>query len=92
MASIEKNPNFDTTPFHVIVRAFGDEPVRLRAINVHKGFVEVAGKDDTKSVGFRRDWVFRFDEGLYGRLREAFDKGDEKSLIRLWQQASPLVQ
>ena len=73
--------------YDVIVKAFKNEPVRLRAIGTRGHAIEVAGSDRTKSIGFPADCVYRLDNRLYKQLRTAFDAGDEQRLAKLWEQA-----
>jgi hypothetical protein len=74
----------------VMVRAYKDEPVQLAALEVATTYVIVAGTDRTKTIGFPRDCVFRFDNGLFARLRMAYEKGSAATLSKLWAMAEPL--
>ncbi|HKC82906.1 MAG TPA: hypothetical protein VKD46_02795, partial [bacterium] len=71
----------------VLARAFADEPVRLRAVRVADGVVEVAGEDAALSIGWPPAFAYRFDAALFGRLRAAYDRGDQATLTRLWGKA-----
>lgn len=42
----------------VIVRAYADEPVELRAIGDGIGYVQVVGQDTSQSIGFPDDRVY----------------------------------
>ena len=88
MSRVQKSP---TTRGRrtVMVRAYGDEPVRLTALGVlSTGAVEVVGADPNRSTGFPVKDVFRFDARLYDRLRAAFDNGDHEGLTALWSEAT----
>ena len=73
----------------IIVRAFQNEPVKLKAVSYDDGRVEVAGVDEEKSINLPQEFVYSFQDDLFGNLREAYERGDERSLSHLWQQASP---
>ena len=68
----------------VMVRAFGGEPVRLRARYHHGQHVEVVGADEEMAIGFPAEDVFDYDETLCGRLKAAFEGGDNSALSALW--------
>lgn len=73
----------------VIVRAYGDEPVPLKLLSMRNGVVEVAGEDEAKPLGFTTDIVYPFDDGLFSKLKEAYETGDRGSLTQLWREARP---
>jgi hypothetical protein len=76
-------------PQTVMVRAFGNEPVKLRALGFLEGAVRVAGNDDNKTVGFPSEDVFRFDTSLFEKLKAAYRKSNLQQLISLWKDAMP---
>ncbi len=71
----------------VIVRSFRNEPVKLRVLSVREDAVEVAGSDPSRSIGYPRRLVYRFDEELFDQLRAAFAAGDRQRLDALWRKA-----
>jgi len=75
----------------VIVRAWGDEPVRLRALATGKGFVEVAGSDDELSLGWPIAFAYCDSDELFEALRGAYERGDVQGLARSWGQAKALA-
>lgn len=75
----------------VIVRAYGDEPVRLKAIAVRAGRVEVARTDESKSMLYWSALVYRFTPDLFEQLRDAYNAKDTVALRALWQKAEHYV-
>lgn len=73
----------------VMVRAYRNEPVKLAAVGAAPGAVLVAGGDPGKAIGFPVGAVFRLDLDLFGRLRAAFDAGDQARLEEFWRAAEP---
>ncbi len=71
----------------VIVRAYGDEPVRLHAVDFYPDCVEVFGQDPAKSIRYLRALVFRDDEALFEQLSHAFSEGAGDKLVTLWASA-----
>jgi hypothetical protein len=80
----QKNPDY------VIVRAFGDEPVRLIAVSIHPDSIEVANPNDrAQSIGFRPDYVYKFEDGLFNQLKAAYQLKQTDKLTVLWGKAMP---
>jgi len=71
----------------VIGRAYGDKLIKLIPVSDWGSAVEVRREGDRDSVGFRKEAIYRFDQGLFDRLRAAFDGNDRKTLMRLWNSA-----
>jgi hypothetical protein len=71
----------------IIVRAYGDEPVRLHAVGSRGDVVEVAGQDREKRIGFPPNDVYEFDRNLFDHLRSAFVDNDRAKLRELWAKA-----
>ena len=71
----------------VIVRAFGDEPVRLLAyrLNLQAHTVYVGSSDASRPVGFPVDDVFDFDAELYRELQAAYSSGNKTRLLDLYE-------
>ena len=49
--------------------------------------LKVRREGDRDSIGFRKEAIYRFDQGLFDSLRAAFDGKDRKTLMRLWNSA-----
>lgn len=73
----------------VIGRAFGDEPVKLCVLSDRGAAVEVKAQGDQHSIGFRKEWVFRFDPLLFSKLSAAYSQRDSEALAALWASAEP---
>lgn len=69
----------------VIIRAYGNEPVRLRAIRYDEKMVEVIGADPDKPVCFPIQWVYSDNEETYKKLLAAYEAGDAERLLMLWK-------
>jgi hypothetical protein len=78
--------NFHPQHPPVIVRAFGDEPVRLFAyrLNLQASTVYVGNEAATRPVGFPIDDVFDFDAELYQNLQAAYASGNKAELSDLY--------
>ena len=75
-------------PADVIVRAFGGEPVRLKATGrIGPSTIEVVGADESKAIGFPAADVYRFAPSVFKALRSAYDKGDPAKLEKAWNSA-----
>ncbi len=75
----------------VIVRAYGDEPVCLKALSLRDGRVEVAKEDESKSISLPQSFVYRFTPDLFKRLREAYQSDDKSELKQYWRSAEVYV-
>jgi hypothetical protein len=71
----------------VIVRAYGDEPVKLIAVSREAGAVLVTGIGGGKSIGFPSRDVYHFAADVYAALLDAYDSGDRQALLSRWQEA-----
>jgi hypothetical protein len=85
MSSDETNEMGQTSC--VIGRAYGGEPIKLIPVSDWGNAVEVRREGDRDSIGFRKDAIYRFDQGLFDSLRAAFEGKDRKTLMRLWSSA-----
>jgi hypothetical protein len=83
--STEKN---HTESSFVIIRAFGDEPVRLQVVKVSRKAVFVTGTDASISMPFHIQRAYRFDHELYRKMRTEYEAGHRESLIALWETAT----
>jgi hypothetical protein len=68
----------------VIGRAYRDEPILLFALADWGAAMEVRCKGDTRYIGFRKAWLYQFDQALFDQLRAAFEANDREELNRLW--------
>ena len=73
----------------VLGRAFKDRPVKLIALQNRGAAVEVKAEGDQHSIGFRKEWVFRFDPQLFSKLSAAYSQRDSEALADLWANAEP---
>lgn len=71
-------------PVEVMVRSYGDEPVRLRAIARDFQRVTVCGANSQHALRYPADLVFDYDEDRFRAILRAFEGEDEGSLKRLW--------
>jgi hypothetical protein len=72
-----------------LVRAFGDEPRRLRAAWEEDGTLRVYGSDE-ESIPYPSVYVYEFEPQLFADLRAAYIRGDEAELSTLWTRARGL--
>lgn len=71
----------------VIIRAFADEPVLLKAVGGNEKSIDVIGRDSDKMVSFSRQYVYCFDSDLFDRLKSAFHDKRRAVLEDLWMKA-----
>ena len=71
----------------VIVRGYGDEPVRLQAVGYDGKTVEVVGDDPNQSVNFPVQWIYADRKHTYESLKAAYEAGDSARLSALWKSA-----
>jgi hypothetical protein len=81
----------------VLVRAFGDEPVRAVYWDAVPGSVGICNpdlyvgwterQDNPRPIGFPEACVFLFDESLLEQLMVAYAKHDANRLSALWEKA-----
>jgi hypothetical protein len=69
------------TQIEVIVRSWGDEPVRLFLYRVDNNHVYVGNSAGNRVIGLPAEQVYLFDRTTYSDLRRAFDAGDSDRLI-----------
>jgi hypothetical protein len=70
----------------VLVRAFGDEPVLLKAQTDH-GEIVVFRESLENGIPYPRAYVYEWDAGLFAELRRAFEQHDQGMLNELWSRA-----
>jgi hypothetical protein len=83
---------------YCIARAFRDEPLRRLVVGsahrvifvLNPDLPQAAGGSEEAGVGFPVDAVYEFDEGLFTKLRDAYDRGDRAELWVAWEQATRL--
>ncbi len=85
MSSIHSRNFFD-----VIVRAYGDQPVRLKGRN-SGGQLEVHRDDPQQSMGWPLQWAYQDDRGTFETLEAAWKSGDQKALQAAWSGAKPIT-
>ena len=68
----------------VVVRAWGDEPVRLTLNRVTDTHCYVGHKGKPYEVGIRHDHVFTCPKDRYIDMRNAFEQGDFPKLRELY--------
>jgi hypothetical protein len=73
----------------LIGRAFKDEPVKLMAIADWGVALEVRNEGGGGSIGFRKEWLYRFDAQLFSKPSAAYSWRDSKALRALWASAEP---
>ena len=73
---------------HVIVRGYGDEPVRLLLYRTENmGRVAFVGSESsTRPIGLPREQVYAFDARFFGQLRTAYETANQKELATLYEQ------
>lgn len=71
----------------VMVRAYGDEPVRMKVLESGPDSTLVAREAGAPSIGFPSSLVYAFDAALYAELRRVYEAGDSETLRGLWKNA-----
>jgi hypothetical protein len=72
-----------------LIRAFGDEPRKLRAAS-EGSMVMVFGPEGDESIPYPSAFVYEFEDQLFSDLAAAYGRGDQSNLSALWQRARPL--
>lgn len=73
----------------VIARSFDGRPTQVALVSEGSEAVVIKGLTGDSELGLRREWVFRWDEGLFCQLTEAYERSDSEALSELWGQAEP---
>lgn len=68
----------------VIVRAWGNEPVKINLYRIDNTRCYVGSEKSKFPIGLPCDQVFAFDVDRYSQLRTAFCDGDVRKLSELW--------
>lgn len=76
--------NDDTPRIPVLVRSWGDEPVKLFLYAIDNNRCLVGSQNGTRSFGLPVDQVFSFDLDRFANLSTAFKQGDMDKLGELW--------
>ena len=76
----------------VIVRSYGDEPVRMVALQDLGNAVEVAREGSDVSIDINRIYVYEYSDEAFHRLSEAFRSGDTSLVRSAWKSATPISQ
>lgn len=79
----------------VIAKAYGGAPLQREVVSsderlvfvVNPSLVNAVANVESTAVGFRRETVFPYRDGLFADLRAAFDSGDASALEREWARA-----
>ena len=74
--------------FDAIVRAYGDEPVRVTAVRTPTGGFEIYRTDRHRRLGWPPNLIYQFDSLAFDGLRAAYDSGDNARLLALWRSLS----
>lgn len=74
----------------IMVKGFEDCPSRLWLIEDNGEVVVAQSLMSDATIGLHREWVFRWSEGLFSRLEEAYERSDSEALSKLWERAEPL--
>jgi len=72
-----------------IGRAYADEPIKLFVIRELDRSADVIAEDEVEPhpIGFRREWLYRFEPKVFADLRAAYQRRDAVELRRLWASA-----
>ena len=81
--STKKSPNHD----YVIIRAFEDEPVKLRLVGIRGEAIDVVGADESLPMPFHAYRAYRFEESTFSGLRSAYEGRRRDRLDELWDKA-----
>jgi hypothetical protein len=68
----------------VIVRAWGDEPVKVFLYAIENNRCIVGASDGVRTLSLPADQVFYFDVDRLTSLSTAFQQGDRRKLGELW--------
>ena len=71
----------------VIVRAAGDEPVKLNIVNIEGHVAELVGADPRNTIGFPIELIYTYDEALFRQIADAYAAGNTTQLQKHWGQA-----
>ena len=74
ISTVDKSRHNRTKGPKVLVRAYGGEPVPLRAVKAHGGVVEVMGKGGAR-IGIPLAEVFQINEEVFSSLFAAYQAG-----------------
>ena len=69
----------------VLIRAYGDEPIRAIALSVRRGVVRITRSAGATEIDFPSDSVYRFTSRRYSELVKAFTSGKRAALVSLWK-------
>ena len=77
-------------PIEIMVKGFEDCPSRLGLMEDNGEVVVAQSLTSDATIGLHREWVFRWDDALFCRLEEAYERSDSVTLSELWELAEPL--
>jgi hypothetical protein len=72
-----------------IGRAHAGEPVSLLIFADNGSTALVIGEQEQPPwpIGYKKEWLYEFSAGLFGKLRKAWERRDTDELTRLWANA-----
>ena len=88
LGGIMQENNGDALKPLVMVRAWGNEPVRLYLHRIDNKRCYVGCKASTSPIGLPDDQVFAFDLDRFNVLYTTFQQGDVNKLSELWANIS----
>lgn len=91
MSSPELCPSVESY-VEVIVRAFGEEPVVLKAKGGSESSINVFGLDEKKSLSYPIAFVYEYEPQLFEQLEAAYTASDKEKLSLIWQMAKHYEQ
>lgn len=65
---------------------------RISKLTVYKDHVEVGSEDGSAALRVLANDVYKFDESLFRRIRNAQSEGDESLIQELWSKATHLKE
>jgi hypothetical protein len=68
----------------VLVRAWGDEPVKLLLHRIENNRCYVGNERTTRPIGLPPEQVFAYDEDIFLHMRAQFDTGNTSKLGEEW--------
>lgn len=71
----------------VLVRSYGGQPLKLKAIRNRGDVIEVARDNPAQSIGHWPEDVFVFDDNLYYQLCASYDAEQMDEVASMWARA-----
>lgn len=76
--------NNSSWPPVVMVRGWGDEPVRMVMYRIENKHCYVGREGSARTIGLPVDQVFAFDSDRFADLRTAFSQMDKNKVGEIW--------